>query len=129
MPDASTPNEPAFIPHVTEDEFLYDDRAPWPSDANGTGNSLQRRAPVFYGNQGRVWIAARPTPGTVIFGGNVTVKSDGALAWTIVVPRTNLLPRTRPAERHSDQVAIEAGDPINNADDFERGNTEEDGQA
>ena len=81
-PDASPPNEPGFTPRVTEDEFLYDDRVPWPSDANGTGNSLQRLASVFAGNHGRSWVAARPTPGMVDFGGNVTgdFTGDGVIA-------------------------------------------------
>ncbi len=81
-PDAPPPGEPSFIPHVTEDEFQYDNRVPWLSDAEGTGNSLQRRAPVFYGNRGQAWVATVPAPGTVDFGGNVTgdFTGDGIVA-------------------------------------------------
>ena len=48
---------------MQEDEVLYDDLVPWPTAADGSGQSLQRRATHTYGNAAGSWIAALPTPG------------------------------------------------------------------
>ncbi len=40
---APPPDDPEETPTVTEDEVLYDDLLPWPTEADGTGQSLQRR--------------------------------------------------------------------------------------
>ncbi len=46
------------------DAVDYDDRAPWPEDADGRGGSLERRCPVSAGNQPLNWTASLlPTPG------------------------------------------------------------------
>ncbi len=50
---------------VTVDEVLYDDQSPWPTSADGTGNSLTRIAPVFLGNLSNSWSASTPSLGTV----------------------------------------------------------------
>ncbi len=63
-PVAPPTDRPNFIPRVQEDEVLYDDQAPWPTGADGTGNSLQRRTPTHFGNDGRSWFAGLPTPGS-----------------------------------------------------------------
>jgi hypothetical protein len=60
-PDAS---EPLLV-----DEVLYDDLAPWPQAADGTGASLQRVSGTSYGNLAGSWYAATPTPGRPSFGG------------------------------------------------------------
>jgi hypothetical protein len=70
-PDVPPPGDPAVTPHIVEDEVFYDDRAPWASVADGGGSSLQRAAPVFFGNDANGWFAAAATPGTVHFFGNV----------------------------------------------------------
>ncbi|MBN2506653.1 MAG: lamin tail domain-containing protein [Verrucomicrobia bacterium] len=49
--------------HLTVDAVRYDDQAPWPPGADGSGPSLQRRAPAAYGNDPSNWEAAPPTPG------------------------------------------------------------------
>jgi hypothetical protein len=49
-PDAQLPGEPGFVPHITVDEALYDDLAPWPTSADGGGSSLQRLRTAAYGN-------------------------------------------------------------------------------
>ena len=64
QPDLSAPLDPTNIPHVTSDEVLYDDLAPW-ADADGNGQSLQRLAGNVSGNVAASWTAATPTPGTV----------------------------------------------------------------
>lgn len=68
IPDEPPPQTPELIPLVLGDEVLYDDLPPWPA-ADGTGNSLNRIAPISYGNDGTSWQAATPSPGSVDFGG------------------------------------------------------------
>ncbi len=60
-PDAPGTNG---VPYITVDEVRYNDRAPWPSAADGSGASLQRKNLLAYGNDPVNWEAAVPTPGT-----------------------------------------------------------------
>ncbi|MBM97937.1 MAG: hypothetical protein CMJ77_02335 [Planctomycetaceae bacterium] len=62
-PDAPPLDEPNFIPHLWEDQVIYDNVAPWPLVA--TGESLQRLALNGFGNSPGQWQAAVPTPGIV----------------------------------------------------------------
>ena len=55
-------DEPNFIPHVQEDEVVYDNLAPWP-DGSG-GSSLNRLPDIQLGIEALSWIASTPTPGT-----------------------------------------------------------------
>ena len=61
---APPPNDPDGTPTVSEDEVLYDDLLPWPSEADGSGQSLQRRTATTYGNDAASWLALDPTPGS-----------------------------------------------------------------
>lgn len=45
------------------DRVAYDDTSPWPSTADGTGLSLQRRDANVIGWEPGNWMAAEPTPG------------------------------------------------------------------
>ena len=58
LPDAG------FVPSVLVDKVEYKDSAPWPSLADGTGNSLQRRFAAQYGNDPVNWFAGQPTAGS-----------------------------------------------------------------
>ena len=58
------------VPYVVLDAVRYNDRAPWPAGADGTGLSLQRVPVSGYGNEPLNWIAAAPTPGTPVGGGD-----------------------------------------------------------
>ena len=64
QPDSPAPETPTEIPHVTSDEVLYDDLAPW-ANADGNGQSLQRVAGNVTGNLASNWAAGNPNPGTV----------------------------------------------------------------
>ncbi len=64
QPDTPDPSDLTAIPHVTADEVLYDDRAPW-ADADGNGQSLQRIAENMTGNSANNWAANAPTLGSV----------------------------------------------------------------
>jgi hypothetical protein len=48
---------------VTVDAVRYNDRAPWPPAADGSGFSLQRRDLNAFGDDPANWTAAPPTPG------------------------------------------------------------------
>jgi hypothetical protein len=58
------PDEPDTngTPYITVDEVRYNDRAPWPAAADGSGPSLQRKNAPQYGNDPINWAAAVPTP-------------------------------------------------------------------
>jgi hypothetical protein len=63
-PDAAPVDDPAVMPRVTMDEVLYDDLTPWPVQADGSGQSLQRISETAYGNAPESWVAELPTPGS-----------------------------------------------------------------
>jgi len=66
-PDESPDDEPGFIPRLLEDELIYDDSSPWTESADGTGESLSRQAPVFFGSAATSWTSGSPTPGSASF--------------------------------------------------------------
>ena len=63
--DEPPTGEPNFYPGLLEDEIRYDDVAPWPTAADGTGASLTRNLPAAWGVLPASWLAADPTPGRV----------------------------------------------------------------
>jgi hypothetical protein len=63
-PDTPPADDPDLIIRVQEDEVLYDDLPPWPTSADGTGHSLQRKEVDLFGNSGESWVATVPSPGS-----------------------------------------------------------------
>ncbi len=61
------------VGYITIDAVRYNDRAPWPPAADGSGPSLQKRLPSLYGNEPLNWKAAAPTPGSDSVGGDEPV--------------------------------------------------------
>jgi hypothetical protein len=61
-PQTSGPDA-GLVPYVLVDSVNYTDLPPWPSAADGTGQSLQRFDVAAYGNEPANWSAATPTPG------------------------------------------------------------------
>ena len=51
------------VPYIAVDEVRYNDKAPWPSAADGSGPSLQRLDLAAYGDDPVNWAALPPTPG------------------------------------------------------------------
>jgi len=66
-PDEPPVEEPYFIPYLLEDEVIFDDDDPWPTEPDDGGQSLIRKEADAWGNDAGNWIAATPTPGTVSF--------------------------------------------------------------
>ena len=52
-----------FVPYLPVETVSYNNREPWPSDADGTGLSLQRKEAGKFGNEPDNWLAAAPTAG------------------------------------------------------------------
>ncbi|HJO53393.1 MAG TPA: lamin tail domain-containing protein, partial [Verrucomicrobiota bacterium] len=52
-----------FVPYLPVENVSYDNRKPWPSDADGTGLSLQRKVSEKFGDEPGNWLAAAPTAG------------------------------------------------------------------
>ncbi|MCA9216648.1 MAG: hypothetical protein KDB27_26440, partial [Planctomycetales bacterium] len=57
------PSESEDHSMVVVDAMHYDDRPPWPTDADGGGRSLQRSSSISNGFAATSWRSARPTPG------------------------------------------------------------------
>ena len=80
------PDEPVAAPasnagevaYVLIDEVEYLPDLPWPAEAGGTGNSLQRIASRQYGDEPENWFAATPTAGQANLSGDfLGADSDG----------------------------------------------------
>ena len=56
-------DDAGYVPYLSVEAVSYDNREPWPSDADGTGLSLQRKAADRFGNEPANWLAAAPTAG------------------------------------------------------------------
>ena len=53
-----------FVPQVFVEKMKYEDVAPWPTNADGGGVSLQRLSLTGYANDQTNWYSAPPTAGT-----------------------------------------------------------------
>jgi hypothetical protein len=51
------------VPYILVERVRYRDTFPWPTEAGGTGFSLQRLADNAFANDPANWVAAAPTPG------------------------------------------------------------------
>ena len=52
-----------MVPYLLVEKVAYRDDVPWPANADGLGNSLQRQPIAAFGNDPAHWIASPPTPG------------------------------------------------------------------
>jgi hypothetical protein len=73
-PPQTTGADIGKVPYILVDHVSYSDRAPWPTNADGWGQSLQRIYAAGYGNDPTNWLAAAPTPGP---SGAADVDGDG----------------------------------------------------
>jgi len=64
-PDLNTNTGTLFVPYIDVDVVRYNDQAPWPTNADGGGPSLERLNSSAYGNDPINWRASpvSPSPG------------------------------------------------------------------
>lgn len=65
------------VPYVLVDQVDYSNVAPWPTNANATGLSLQRLPGRRFGNDPAHWQVATPTPASANPGGEPDPDRDG----------------------------------------------------
>jgi len=75
------PNPDAGTPAILVDRVRYNNRVPWPVEADGTGLSLERFAATAFGNEPRNWRAATPggSPGRANVFSNQTAIARGSV--------------------------------------------------
>ena len=56
-------DDAGFVPYILMDQVAFGDTAPWPSEADGRGASLQRVSAGRFANDPVNWKAAAPNPG------------------------------------------------------------------
>jgi hypothetical protein len=88
-----------YVPQILVEGIEYNDKAPWPTNADGGGYALQRIFPQGYGNDPTNWVAAPPSPGSHAAHIDSVIRSGGTLtisfrAWpnvpyTLQCTRTN----------------------------------------
>jgi hypothetical protein len=63
--DLRKPNPDVGAPAISVDRVRYNDKAPWPTEADGAGRALERFNPAAYGNEALNWraVAAGGSPG------------------------------------------------------------------
>ncbi len=62
-PQAPSHSDAGFVPYILVDRVQYSNAAPWPTNADGGGASLQRINATAYGNDPANWTALAPTAG------------------------------------------------------------------
>jgi hypothetical protein len=78
-PDLDTNTGSLFVPYIDVDVVRYDDKAPWPTNADGLGPSLERLNAAAYGNDPINWRASvgGPSPGLENTGNSAPVVNAG----------------------------------------------------
>ncbi|HTI68940.1 MAG TPA: lamin tail domain-containing protein [Candidatus Limnocylindria bacterium] len=79
QPDVDTNTGAIFIPYLNVDTVRYDNHAPWPVAAAGTGESLERINPRLYGDDPVNWHSSLggPSPGLENAGNRPPVVKAG----------------------------------------------------
>jgi len=78
-PDIDTNTGAIFIPYIDIDVVRYNDKPPWPTNADGFGASLERVNSAAYGNDPANWrnSAGPPSPGVINTGNRAPVIDAG----------------------------------------------------
>ena len=78
-PDLDTNTGSLYVPYIDVDVVRYDDKAPWPTNADGLGASLERLNAAAYGNDPINWRASPggPSPGLENTGNRPPVVNAG----------------------------------------------------
>ena len=79
VPDIDTNTGSLFVPYIDVDVVRYDAQAPWPTNADGLGASLERLNAAAYGNDPINWRASPggPSPGLENTGNRPPVLNAG----------------------------------------------------
>jgi hypothetical protein len=107
------PNPEPGRPAIRAERFRYNDKAPWPASAGGSGGSLERILPLGYGNDPANWQSSVSggTPGTWAWPNTPDADGDGLPdAWEL----TNGLDPSDPEDAEDDPD----GDGASNAFEF-----------
>ena len=74
------PHSEASLPPVRVDRVRYNDKSPWPTEADGHGLSLEKSALAAFGNDPRAWHSAAPdgSPGVAAQAIHRTLVSRGS---------------------------------------------------
>ncbi|VGO20320.1 lamin tail domain-containing protein [Pontiella sulfatireligans] len=65
------------VPYIVVERVEYNDAAPWPTDADGLGSSLERADAALYPNDAANWAAnANPSPGTAALSDSDALPDD-----------------------------------------------------
>ncbi|MFT5526162.1 MAG: hypothetical protein ACI9HK_004135 [Pirellulaceae bacterium] len=80
------PDELDLFPATSEDTVDYNDKSPWPIEANELGQSLTRVGVGAWGNDASGWLGRLPTPGSVAlaFDDLATTTEDNATTFNVV---------------------------------------------
>jgi hypothetical protein len=75
-----------YTNYINVDKVEYRDSSPWPTKADGKGNSLQRASSSVIGNTAANWTANTPTPGAINLGvvTNVVISTTSPLLGGVV---------------------------------------------
>jgi hypothetical protein len=78
-PDLNTNTGIFFVPYIDEDVVHYDNKPPWPTNADGSGASLERINSASYGNDPINWRSSvgGPSPGQENLSNHVPVVYAG----------------------------------------------------
>jgi hypothetical protein len=106
-----------FVPYVLVERVHYADKAPWPTNADGGGASLQRINVMAYGNDPVNWVASAPTVGAAL-----DRDHDGLPDWWEIT--YNLDPTSA-----ADALDDSDGDGVSNLDEFKSGTNPRDAQS
>ncbi len=112
-PPQTSGNDIGLAPYVLVERVHYTDKAPWPTNADGLGSSLQRANPLLYGNEPTNWVAAAPAPGPAV-AGQLDTDHDGM---TDVWEDQYMLDKNNPADAAQDAD----GDGMTNLAEFRAG--------
>lgn len=116
-PDApQSPPRPdaGFVPQLLVERVTYSDLAPWPTNADGGGHSLQRIVAANYGNDPVNWKAALPSlgnPEVVPPSGSATLPGGGIVRLTFTV-QTGRTYQVQYKTNLNDPVWLPLGSPI-----------------
>jgi len=75
-PKSSSSTAAEFVPYVLVEEIHYSHAAPWPTEALGTGKSLQRIASAAFADDPANWQAGAPSAGAMNVGA-LSADTDG----------------------------------------------------